>query len=1197
MREFPASPMQTAVYAASLDPLPGTAANTQISINFGEVVEIPVLRKAWKWITQYHGLLRSSFKQPERGALILREHEDHAITWRLLDWTKFPNEEMGARWKQLLLEDTAEPIDITKPPLYRFHVIELPGDMHHLLWTFHSILLDEESVFLILRDWLRVYNLLCRNQQLPTPQGSLSYAAVIGAIDNTEPEIARQYWKNTFQQFSSWCPLRPFYSQRATSSHVAIWGNIEFLLDRETTTGLSRLAISADASLLTVLIAAWSLSLARTSVDTDTIFGVYRSCRHLAGPQGAETIGLFESLLPLRVKIPEDMTCKAWLRQLQKEELALTPFLLTSTEEIWSNLPGNFSRFDSTLHYLPIGINDRIPAEMPEWMRFDARVQKAAPSPIRVIARGIERLSITLEYNSSLVSPIAARQLFDRLLQVMQSFEENLPLSQISIALPHETEDLLKLGSSPLEKSSSSRLFITLNELARRYTNLPAVEKEEHSLSFLLIDTYSRQLATFLKNHCQNSKAVIALAITPSPYMLVGLLGILRADCTCLPLNPSALPADIGQTFAHHKVSIILTDSNGSETLGKLRQACFVLDQIWNEITTSSTTTILSATISQPTDPAVLLLQPNGERILISHEMLQIALENAVRTYKIKPGDRVLCHSLQGSAASVEECLSTILAGATLVIPSKNVKSTRTAFQEAVESGRITHLRITSTFWSQWVHYLSELGQPTPASLRCVVIEAGHISRPVIEAWKELNKGEADCVTFYSPFGLLGVGIATERVKMLELSDNGLVCGRPQPGTIAFISDRHNRLLPPLFPGLLLLGSTYALGMKDAAIVTVQSDPWKVSATGEHARWNEHGELILISQPYHVLPEGLTWTELQQIEDVLTSHPDLIDAIVRGDLPKEDSQRTLCAWIVPRDSHGQFPTALESYLKDRLPKDWIPSRFALVTRFNLNTFDQVDTDALPQPEQIRLSKPKLIAPTTATATSSTSHTTPSPIITLRLGIVDTALYFVHAGRGLVEDYRPVVQALSGGYAVHCLMVPRGRSALSTTVEEITRQLASALRLHISGKFAVVGIGTGAVFAWELARQLDQMGEKDVPFVFFEIPPRGRKETSGWLHRIKKALFGNEVSPYSPQGRLSELLAAYNPPILHRKPYFFISGKPDPEWRRRAPLGIWWQLHLARGGSLLEEPREIAGALRDVLSPLHRERNSPSKKIH
>ena len=1188
--------MQTAVYATSLDSLSSPAATTQVSINFGETVEIPLIRQAWKWITQYHGLLRSSFKRPAGGALTLREHDDCEIAWRSLDWTKVPEEEIAAKWQQLQLDDAAEAIDLTKPPLYRFHVIQLPGSVHHFLWTFHSILLDEESVYLVFRDWLRIYNLLCKGQEPASPQGTLSYAGIIGSIEGVDSEAAVRHWKDIFQDFSCWAPLRSLYSGKTPSSHIFTTTYTE-LFDRTVTARLNELATSANASFLTLLTAAWGLVLARTNIDTDAIFGIYRSCRSLAGSQATEAVGLFESLLPIRIKVPEDLTCQAWLRQLQEKELASSPFLLTHMEEVWThaNLHGNLPRFDSTLHYLPMAINDRIPMEMPEWMRFDTRLHKTSSFPIRVIARGEERLSITLEYNPHQILPSLARQLFDRLVKVIRSFEENphLSLSQISITLPDEAENLFRMGGSPLEPSVFSDLYASLDKVIHQHTDLPAVEKEGDSLSFSLLDTSSRQLAAFLQNHFQQSGTVIALAMPLSPHMLISLLGILRSGCVCLAIDPSVPPTDLKAILTRYKVAAVLTDSNHLPLFEKIQPPILILDRIWNEITSFVAEQPLFC--PQPSDPALFLLQPDGKRILVSHGMLQVSLGNAIKVYHTKPGDRILCHSLQGSAASIEECFISILTGATLVIPGKNVKSTRTAFQETVESRHITHLRITSAFWSQWVHYLNELSHLAPSGLRRVLIEAGHISHPVIEGWKELNKGGTECIVFYSPSGLVGAGIATEGTSAPELSEEGLVCGQPQPGTMVFLSDRHHRLVPPFFPGILLLGepNTPYENPQDKGFITITTDSyaWKVSSTEERARWNGKGELILISQPHTLLPKGFTWIKLRRIEEALTSHPDLIDAIVRR---SPSDENLLFAWIVPRDSHGQFPTALENHLRDRLPKDWVPTQFAFITRFNLNAFDQIDPDSLPEPKPAPLPKPK--PPTTAAVlvSPSASPNNVSPITTLRTGIVDTALYFVHAGRGLVEDYRPVVQALSGGYAVHCLMVPRGRLALSSTVEEITRQLLPSFRLHVSGKFAVVGIGTGAIFAWELARQLDQANEKDVPFILFEAPPAGRKESSYWLQKLKKALLRNQPASYSPQGRLAELIAAYQPPVLQRKPYFFVSGKPDPEWRRRAPLGIWGQLRLT-GISVLDEPGEIAGALRDVLSSLDRNKKSSFKK--
>jgi len=1195
MREFPASPMQAAVHTAFLNSLTDSTANTQASIHFGEIVEIPLIHQAWRWMTRYHGLLRSSFKRPSGGVLTLREHEDCEIGWRSLDWTKIPHEEIAKKWQQLQFEDASETIDLTKPPLYRFHVIELPGGMHHLLWTFHSILLDEKSIFLILRDWLRVYNLLRSGQEPPSPTSSLSYAAAIGAIEGADSESASRHWQSTFQDFSNWCPLRPLYAGRKASSHVLVTSYAEFF-DRKTTAALKQLVESAGASLATFFMAAWGLVLARTNIDTDAVFGIYRSCRPLLEPQTAETVGLFDSLLPVRLKVPEDLTYKEWLRQLEQEETISTHFLLTSPEEGQTNLRNNLPRFDSTLQYLPGGIADRISMEMPEWTRFDVRLHKASFVPIRVTAYGGERLSIVIESNAYQIPPLLVRQLFDRLLKVIRSFEENpdQQLSCISITLPDEVEHLVNTSSSSSKKLNYPPLLSSFEEIVQQFSNLPAVEKEGESLSFSIINSHSKQVAAFLNTRFQQQPGdiTVALAMPLSPNMLIGLLGILRAGYVCLALDPSAASADLKQIFDHYKIVAVLTDDQGSEALGKIQQPSINLDRLREKMTPCSDD--LSPLSLKPSDPALFILQSNGERILISHGTLQVALENAIHTYQTNPGDRILCHSLQGSAASLEEYLVALFTGATLVIPGKNIKSTRTAFQETVESGQITHLRMTAAFWSQWVHYLNELGHHTPPSLRRVLIEAGHISRPIIEGWRKIVKNDTVGNIFYSPSGLVGIGTTANEICTSELLDAGIVCGQPQPGTFALITDHRHRFIPSLFSGILLLGTTDTPNEKDqdADLISFQigDQAWKFLSTGEQARWNENGQLVLTSEPHTTLPEGLTWMDLRLIKEAFTSHPDVMDAIV-GKHPSTDNQ--LCAWVVPRDSHAQLPDSLESHLKEHLPKKWIPAMFALVTRFSLNAFDQIDIASLPQPKPFPATKPKPLSKTTVSASSNISQSPSLSISTLRTGTIDTSLYFIHAGRGLVEDYRPVVQALSGEYGVHCLVVPRGRLDAPTTVEEIVGQLLPVFRLHVSGKFAVAGIGTGAVFAWELARQLDQEHEKDVPFILFEPPPVGRNDAVSWLHKIRKTLLGDEANPYTPSGRFAKLIGSYQLPILPRKSYFFVSGKPDPEWRRRAPLAVWGGL---RDTSLLDQPEEIAGVLKDILSPLNQNKLLSSKKI-
>lgn len=1192
--------MQEAIYAVSTDILHGTtiADNIQISFNFGEPVDIRLLQKSWQWVIRRHGLLRSGFSKKAGDVLSFREYKDCETVWHPLNWCNFSSEEISVQWNRLRSKDAAESIDLTHPPLFHFHIIKLPREMHHFLWTCHPILLDRESIFLVLRDWLIFYEELSYGCQ-PSLQESPSYAAAIGAIESADPAASCQHWKHLLQRINPLPFVAPSHSQASSGTPEDSPLKCEaFLLEKETTMQLIQSASLADASLPILLAAAWGLVLGRVNVDGEAIFGIYRSCRRLAGSQAEESVGLFESCLPFPIQVPEDLTCEAWLRSLQETELSTEPFLITNIQEVWNHVGHSdpCPQLSSTLHYLPESLNNRIHTCLPQWMRFDAHIHQNSRFPMQVLACGRERLSIAIEYHPSWISPRIVRQLLERLLKALHYFAEpNTLVSTIELGLPSEEEEAVCLGVvSPLVQPTFLDPFTALKRIVQLHGSRTFVEKGSDSLSFSLMETYSSQFSTFLKNRSIGAGTVLALIMPLSPWTLVVLLGALRVGCTCLPLDPEALPAELGEYLSRYQVSTVITDRNEEAIPGKIQHTLLVLEEpLWERILSLPRQVLPIASLA-PTSPVVSVLQSNGDRRVISYAELQTVVTNAICTYNTQPNDRILCHHLQGSAAAVEECFVALLTGATLIFPEKSIKSTRTAFQETLESAKITHLRLTAAFWSQWLHYLAELHHPTPRTLHRIVIEAGHISRSIISKWKEQNRGKADCVVFYSPSEFLGSGIVTESLDDApEFCEMGLVCGRPQPSVAVFLVDSRYQLLPSYSPGILAycLHENIQNGMcenKKTVTATIGGRSWQISVTDEWARWNQKGQLVLISQPYGQLPDSLDWTTLHRIEDALASHPDIIDGIVRSFTPLGEQSSCLGAWIVPRDSHvASLPTTLDQHLREHLPRQLVPAHFALVTRFHLDPFDQIDPLSLatPKPQPII---PILVPTTTPQAEAGSCHHLNSgveplrrlPVITtLQTGIDGSiALYFIHAGRGLAEDYFPIAQSLSSKYAVHCLVVPRRALAPSATVEKITCSLALVLQEYLSGEFALIGIGVGAIFAWELAHQLDQKNKKSLSLVLFDIPPCNQKPAK-WLQVLRRAFFIKEDKA-DPKD-LVEIIAEYRAPVLQREPHFFVSGKPDPKWCQRAPMGIWNQLHL-EGGSPLDQPAEVAKLLTEVL---------------
>lgn len=1182
MREFQASSMQAAIYAESMDILPVEV--IQISFNFGEPVNVKLVQKSWVLVTRRHGLLRASFNRKTDNALSFYEHEACEATWNVLHWCNLSREEISTQWSQLQAEDAVQPIDLNRPPLYRFHIVELPEKMHHFLWTCHSILLDRESIFLVLRDWLLFYEGLLYGHQLVL-QESPSYADAIGSIDGDDSTAARQYWQGLFQKSTIVSSISYDAKNTENSSTSLPWKHECLLLEREISARLIQSARLADSSVSTLLAAAWGLALGRLSVNGETIFGIYRSCRHLAGHQATEAVGLFDSLLPISIQVPEHLTCETWLRSLQKELLNTTSCLLASVQGGLDYYPG--IPLGSTLHYSPESLNDRIRACLPQWMRFDACVRNNSRFPMQIWAWGQERIAITFEYNPGRIATRIVSHLFERLLKAVHCFlEPSTLISEISLSLLYEEEESVSLGVSP-EQPTFPNLFTALTRIAQLHGACPFVERGSDALSFSSVETYSTQFATFLNNRSIGNGMIIALIMLPSPWMLVALIGTLRAGCICLPLDPAALPVDLEEYLSKYQVSAVLTDKNGEGMPEKVRQTLFVLKKsLWRKILSLPKQVLptLSTTIH-----ALSVLRSNGDRKMISYEELQTIAENAAHTYHARSGDRILCHHLQGSAMATEEYFIALLTGATLVFPESNVKSTRTAFQETLASTNVTHLRLTAAFWSQWVHYLSELQHFPPCTLRRIIIEAGHISRSIISKWKEQNQGKADCIVFYSFSDFVGAGTVTDRLDAPELSEIGLVCGRPQPGVAIFLTDSRYRLLPSYSPGMLACCS-YGNEIRQherSTVITIGNNEasWEVFITNELAQWNREGQLVLISQPHSQLPDGFDWKSLRQIEDTLTAHPSLVDSIVRS-VTTFGTQSCLGAWIIPYDSCGPLPTKLNQYLKDRLPQHLIPEQFSIVNRFHLDAFDQIDSLSLASPkpwQTIASSTTRQVVPTFGVTASPGQS---SPIVTLQVG-GDKEFYFVHAGRGLADDYRPIAQALPCQYGVHCLMIPKRRFHSSVTVEAVASGLVCALREHMPSRFAIIGIGVGAIFAWELAHQLNQKNEKNrPPLILFEIPSASRKGIPKWLQGFKKIfiLEGKEKENSKSPKNLSEIISSYQAPALQLQPYFFISGHPDPKWVQRAPSGKWHTLHLG-GKSPLDTPAEVAKILTEVITSL------------
>jgi hypothetical protein len=153
MSQYPANPMQAAAFLRHEAAPRVAGATRQISISFGEIVDLEQLRQAWRAVFDRHPILRSAFIKTGTG-LMVREAEKGEPDWIALDWKSIPPEDIPTKWNELLVRDAGNEFEALAVPLFRWHAIMLPGGASHHLLSCPSYLLDDFSTTRILVDLL-----------------------------------------------------------------------------------------------------------------------------------------------------------------------------------------------------------------------------------------------------------------------------------------------------------------------------------------------------------------------------------------------------------------------------------------------------------------------------------------------------------------------------------------------------------------------------------------------------------------------------------------------------------------------------------------------------------------------------------------------------------------------------------------------------------------------------------------------------------------------------------------------------------------------------------------------------------------------------------------------------------------------------------------------------------------------------------
>lgn len=1025
MPEHPASPtLASACHVFAQAPGPEFQ-NVQLSLNLGESRAVAHLQTAWQQVASQHAAFHASFSRAATGETLIRQTTESQIAWTTLDWKTVAPAEIPSRWQALLAEDARQPFDLASPPLLRIQAIELPGGHCHQLVTFPKLLLDEDTLFHVVCEWLEVL------EGRPPQEPSAPPAA-----PSATPAVS-DWWARFFSR--STIPLTlAIQPPRQPDPATPLRQENTVLLDRDTSRDVKSLCQRLGIEPRDVFLAVWTLVLVRLSPDGAGL---------LLSPSA------HDNLLPCQPPLPPDTRIESWLRDVARSEKDRSEHSTIGLERtlLLADPPRRLRDFSAAFFWAPPPLNDRIHDVFPRWINFDAKLSSRSQFPLTLQVRDGNRFAIQLETDPSLCPQEEAAALMERLTGTLTALLENpggTP-GEISILTESERPTFGIAAPAPRQSPPPSPVEVAFAAIAKNQPDALAVTGPgEGALSFSELDSHANSLASWLRAENLADGWNIGVCLTPTPWLPVAVLGILRAGDTCVPVEHRSSAEWLAARLESSDVELVICDSGTASIFDGTTRRLLVLDREWELVASSPA----SVTDPAPQKFAFLLngtaSDPAPDLCAFTPAFLAAACQEGIRLLEMAPDDRIPLLAAAGTGAFVETLLCPLLSGATLVLPEEN-----DPLASATQSA--THLRLSATQWRVLISRFLRTGKSLPDTLRTVCVETDTTLPVIRNAWNQRNpEGRVRLVAVFSPAGLSGAGL---RVFPTEHSGPLWPAGLPGPGVHACLRDPAGQPLPPHHPGRLEMRFAH------------QDDkPFS------HPAWRDR------SGAYHFVPAPHA-----AVEEAFASLPEVLD--VHASTVEENGRPLTAVWTVLRTPSAQISPETSRSAAQHLPASLRPAFVLSVSEFPLTPGGRIHDTQLPRPT-LAPAQAKVAAQTEEKPAEPAVPTVPAdewdPLVLLQKTPEAPVLFLIHDFAGSPDTYRSLATLLREDWTLYATTA-RGLhqpSACHRTVETEAAALVEAVcLLDPDGPFHLCGYGYGAILAMEMARQLRIAG-RQVPYL-------------------------------------------------------------------------------------------------------------------
>lgn len=930
------------------------AYHVTLAFRFREDPVMAPLRRSLDRLVERHEILRTGYRWDEDGEP--RQIPDDAFRIPL----SIEVESASAGWEQLVRRAIELPFDMGAPPV-RGVVIRRVDGGDLLVLVMHHIAVDGWSLQGLSRDVVRFYHAdSSGTAPAPAPPTAryVDYATAQSArLDDRAEASHVAYWRTEIAGFQ---PLR-LRTDRPRSGTTSWPGaTVELTLSEEVTSALRRLAAEQHCFVSTVVTAVFQLLLAMRSGQRDITIGIALDGR--AGRRDLlGVVGLFTSMVPLRVPVDRTMTLRELLRVVTAKTLMAQLHHEVPLERVASGLErssGHNPLFEVALAFQgerrtpenTAGHHDELERVILDegTARFDLELRAVLVD---------DHLTGWMTYRSDLFESSTISGLAEHFCSLIEQVtaHPDRPLEQISLVTPAERDRTLALGHGPATGPGPATLPDLFHSAVVADPDATAVTDGTVTLTYDELDRRAGQLARHLVATCRvGPELIVAIALPRGIGLITAVLAVLKTGAAYLPLDPAYPPARLRYMLTDARPAAVLTTTAGTlpphdlptvtldDPATASRLAALPADDLGDSDRTGTLV---------PAHPAYVIYtsgstgRPKG--VVVSHTGIASVATTQRRTLRIGPASRVLQFASPSFDVSVWE-FAVLLSGGTLVVATPEQLVPGEPLARLAAAQHLTHLMLPPAALPALE---SEGGLPAAATL---VVAGEACPSATASHWSAGRR-------MLNAFG------PTETTIISSISDpldgSGPVpIGRPVDNTSVYVLDEALGLVPPGVTGeLYVAGAGLARGYLNLPGLTAErfvACPFpppgsRMYRTGDLARWLPDGQLEFAGRADDQVKIRGYRIEPGEIETVVAGCPGVAQAAVvaRDDAP---GGPRLAAYLVPTGrGDGVGPgvdlAAVRAALAAQLPAWMIPAVLMTLPALPVTPNGKLDRDALPDP--------------------------------------------------------------------------------------------------------------------------------------------------------------------------------------------------------------------------------------------------------